>query len=239
MRLVTNEPLIKRNAAIGKYAMIGGMLILIGGLVVSFRPEPQYQFVPFVTLIVGFVLTNIGTYFSNRYTRFRGDQLLENNLKGFDDKYHLYNYRLPTPHFLIAPNGIFALVPKFQRGVVTWNGKRWLHKGSNFFLSLFGQEALGNPVAEAASEAEAAARFLTKKLGEEVPPVQPIIVFCNPEVTVEAKEAPIPAVHVKQLKEYLRKIPKSPTGTGGGGRKSNLTLSPEQITKLNEALGLD
>lgn len=242
MRLVTNDSLIKRNAAIGKYAAIGGLVILVAGLFVSFRPEPELRLVPFVTLALGFVLSNVGIYFSNRYLKYRGDQALESNLKGFDDKYHLYNYRLPTPHFLIAPTGIFALVPKFQRGVVTWDGKRWIHKGSNFFLNLFGQEGLGNPTAEAAGEAEAAAKFLIKKLGDNIPPVQAIVVFCNPEVTVEAKDTPIPAVHIKQLKDYLRKLTKSSTSVttagAGGGRKSGLTLTPDQIAKLDEALGL-
>jgi hypothetical protein len=227
MRLVTNESLIKRNSTIGRYASIAGLVILIGGLLVSFRPEPQYQFIPFVTLIVGFILSNVGIYFSNRYLKYRGDKALENNLKGFDDKYHLYNYRLPTPHFLIAPNGLFALIPKFQRGVVTWNGKRWSHKGGNFFLNLFGQEGLGNPTAEAVAEAQSASKFLVKKLGQGVPPVQAIVVFCNPETTIEAKDAPIPAMHIKQLKEYMRKLPKGPT------------LSSAQISQLNEALGVD
>jgi hypothetical protein len=230
MRLVTNEPLIKRNAAIGKYSATGGLIVLLGGLAVSFfkQNDPQWQFVPFVTLIVGFILSNVGIYYSNRYVRPpRPDQALEAALKGFDDRYHLYHYRASTPHMLICPAGVFALVAKFQSGEVAWDGKRWKQiKGGSFIRSFFGQESLGNPNAEAAGEVESLSHFLAKKIGPDVPPVQAVVVFYSPNVTVNAKDAPVPAVHVKQLKEHLRKLPKGPT------------LSSDQIARLDEALGL-
>ena len=227
MRLITNEPLIKRNAAIGKYCSIGGMLVLIGGLVVSFRQEPEWQYIPFITLIAGFIMSNVGIFFINRYGRpLRSDQALDNGLKGFDDRYHLYHYRTPAPHVLICPAGIFVIVAKFQGGAVTWDGKRWAHKGRSFLLNFFGQEGLGNPNAEAAADAEALSKFLAKKVGDNVPPVQAFIVFYNPEVSVEAGDAPIAALHIKQLKEYVRKLPKGPT------------LANAQIAELDKALGL-
>ena len=77
-----------------------------------------------------------------------------------------------------------------------------------------------------ASEVDTLAKFLAKKLGGDIPPTQAIIVFYNPKAVIEAKDAPLPAMHVKQFKEYLRKLPKGPT------------LSPEQISALNTALGV-
>lgn len=226
MRLITNEPLIKRNAAIGKYAATSGLVILVGGLVVSLF-KPEYQFVPFITLIIGFILSNVGIYFSNRYVRQpRPDKSVEGALKGFDDKYALYQYRLPASHVLVCPSGVFVIVPKFQSGTIAWDGKRWKHKGGSVFLSLFGQEGLGNPNAEAAAEVESLSRYLAKNVEGDLPPAQAIIAFYNPKATIEAKDAPIPAMHVKQLKEYLRKLPKGPT------------LMPAQVEKLDEALGL-
>ncbi len=228
MRLITNEKLITRNAAIGKYSATAGLVILIGGLLVSlFKQGPEYQLIPFYTLIIGFILSNVGIYYSNRFVRApRPDQSLEGALKGMDDRYILYHYRLPTPHVLVCPSGVYALVPKFQSGELLWDGKRWKHKGANIFLSLFGQEGLGNPNAEAASDVETLAKFLAKKVDGDIPPTQAIIVFYNPKAVIEAKDAPIPAMHVKQFKEYLRKLPKGPT------------LSPEQISALNTALGV-
>ncbi|HLF03105.1 MAG TPA: hypothetical protein VI547_14075 [Anaerolineales bacterium] len=245
MRLVTNDSLVKRNATIGKYAMGAGFLILIGGLLVNLNSlnnnNPALQSIPFVSLIVGFILTNIGTHMTNRYGREpRADKTLDGALKGFDDRYHLYNFYLPAPHFLVAPNGLFALVPKFQHGLVRWDGKRWSHKNASFFRSFFGQDNLANPNAEAAADAEAIAKYLAKKIGGDLPPVQAIIVFYHPNVTIEAENPPIPAVHVKQLKEHLRKLGKPATqakeGAGGGAGKR--TLTPEQISRLDEVLGI-
>ena len=233
MRLITNDPLIKRNSTIGKYATTAGLVVLLGGLVISFygRDNATLQLVPFFTLLIGFVLSNLGIYYTNRYRREpRSDKAISNALKGFDDKYHLYNFYLPVPHCLIAPTGIYALTPKFQAGTVQWDGKRWKHKNANLFLSLFGQEGLANPNAEAAADADSLAKFLAKKVGGDLPPVQSIIVFYNEKASIEAENPPIPALHAKQLKEYLRKQGK---GTG-----KQPTLTPEQITKLDQALGL-
>ena len=55
MRLITNDPLVKRNATIGKYAAGAGLIVLLAGLLVSFygRDNPLLQTIPLVTLIVG------------------------------------------------------------------------------------------------------------------------------------------------------------------------------------------
>ena len=245
MRLLTNDPLVKRNSTIGRYAMTGGLAVLVLGLIVSFfgKDNPALQLVPFVTLLIGFGLSNVGIYFSNRYGREpRADKALTAALKGFDDKYHLYNFYLPGPHFLVAPTGIYALTPKFQSGVVQWDGKRWKHKNANVLLTLFGQEGLANPNAESAADADNIAKFLVKKVGGDLPPVQPVIVFYNDKVTIEADNPPIPALHAKQLKEYFRKIGKGPAALSapesGGGGPAARTLSPAQISKLDEALKL-
>lgn len=236
MRLVTNEPLVKRNANIGRYGTTAGLVVLVGGLIISFygRDNPALQTIPFVTLVVGFLLSNAGIYFTSRYGREpRTDKTLAGALKGFDDRYSLYNYYLPAPHFLITPSAIYALTAKQQSGVVQWDGKRWKHKNANFFLTFFGQEGLSNPNAEAAADAENVSKYLTQKIGGEVPPVQSIIVFFNDNVTIEADNPPIPAMHVKQLKEYLRKNVKGGGAKDGAARK---TLSNEQIEKLDEVL---
>jgi hypothetical protein len=235
MRLVTNEPLIKRNATIGNYATTAGLVVLVGGLIVSFygrdNTSAVVQMIPFFTLLIGFILSNLGIYFKNRYGREpRSDVALSAALKGFDDKYHLYNFYLPAPHCLIAPTGVYAITPKFQSGVVQWDGKRWKHKNANVFLSFFGQEGLANPNAEAAADAESLAKFLAKKLGGDIPPVQSLIVFYNDKATIEAENPPIPTLHAKQLKEYLRKL--------GKGSSRQPTLTPEQIAKLDEVLGI-
>lgn len=245
MRLITNDKLVKRNAAIGKYATIAGLVILVGGVVVSLntqaQTDPTYQWIPLGTLIVGFILSNVGTFYMNRFGREpRADTALEGALKGFDDKYRLYNYYLPGSHFLVGPTGLYAITAKAQSGAVEWDGKRWKHKNANVLMSLFGQDSLANPNAEAASDADSIAKFLAKKVGGDIPPVQSIIVFTSPKVTIQAEATPIPAVHLKQLKEHLRRLPKqsSKDASGGGPGGRTGTLTAEQLVKLDEAIGV-
>jgi hypothetical protein len=72
-----------------------------------------------------------------------------------------------------------------------------------------------------------------------------LIVFYNPNAKVEANDPPIPALHVKQLKDHLRSLgkgaAKSKDGQGGGGdpgSKRRGTLSPDQIARIDQAIGL-
>jgi hypothetical protein len=160
---------------------------------------------------------------------------LESALKGFDDKYRLYNYYLPGSHFLVAPTVLYAITPKAQAGEVQWDGKRWKHKNANVLMSIFGQDSLANPNAEAASDADSIAKFLAKKVGGDIPPIQSVIVFTSPKVNIQADAPPIPAVHLKQLKEHLRRVPKQSTKDGAGARSG--TLTAEQLAKLDEVIG--
>jgi hypothetical protein len=246
MRLVTNEKLIKRNAAIGRYASLAGLIVLVSGLVFNFivppggtpnlpseqlnalLSRPEAQFVPLITLVVGFLLSNLGIMYSNRWVRPpRPDEALDAALKGLDDRHVLYHYRLPAAHVLVAPSGVYALLPKRQGGAISFQDGKWKQTGHNRFLAFFGQDALGNPTAELAAEVAALEKFLAQKLPEVEAPVKGIIVFTNVSVTVAADDAPAPALHTKKLKEYIRRQPKGPT------------LSKALVAQLEEQIGLD
>jgi hypothetical protein len=48
-------------------------------------------------------------------------------------------------------------------------------------------------------------KLLAKSLGEsEIPQVQAALVFMNEQVDIQAEGAPIPALKLKQLKDFLR-----------------------------------
>ena len=221
MKRITNESLIKRNSRIGVGAHLGGLLILVGGMAVTFL-QPQRADLSLAALLTGFVLANIGIYFTNRYGRSpRPDQALDAALKGLDDQYLIVHYYLGNGHALFAPAGIFALVPKFQGGHVSYDGKRWHHSGVSWFRKFFAQESLGNPTLEGHAEAQSLQDRLKRLLkGEEAPPVKPIIVFTNEESAVEADSAPVPVLHGQKLKEYIRHLPK---GVG---------LNPSQLDRV-------
>jgi hypothetical protein len=152
---------------------------------------------------------------------------LEDALKGLDERYTLYNYRLGAAHVLVGPGGVSILLPKYQYGPITYQKGKWLAPAvRRGFLGLFSNDPLGNPSAEAEIEMDALKRFLHKRAPEiEIAP-QALIVFMSPRAELSAKESPIPAVHVKQLKEYVRRMPK------------NATLSAMQLAELETRLGL-
>jgi hypothetical protein len=231
MRIFTNIPLVKRNVAIGKYGFGAGMLLLVGAFVINLlalnRPNDvtliSYVFAAF---LLGFALTSVGTIFQNRWGR-RPDHGLEDALKGLDERYTLYNYRLGAAHVLTGPGGVVVLYPKYQYGPITVQKGKWLAPSMRRgFLGLFNNDPLGNPSAEAAYEIDALTKFLKKNAPEvEVAP-QAVIVFMSPRAEVSAKESPVPALHVKQLKEHVRRLPK---GSG---------LNATQIAELETKLGL-
>ena len=105
MRLITHQSLVKRNIWIGKYAFIAGMVLLVGAFAINLyalgQPQnPQLIVYAFAAFLTGFTLTNLGTFFNNRWGR-RPDKGLADALRGLDDRYTLYNYRLGAAHVLI------------------------------------------------------------------------------------------------------------------------------------------
>ena len=215
MRIITDEKLVKRNTQIGKYSLLAGTVLLVGALIINLlalsRPA-EYTLITYVIVafFVGFTLTNIGTIFNNRWGR-RPDRGLAESLKGLDDRYTLYNYRLGAAHVLAGPPGVIVLRPKFQIGPIFFDGKKWQNPGAKrVMLGLFNPDSIGNPVLEAAGEVDSLNRFLKKRAPDLQIAPQAAIVFLSPTAEVQAKESAIPALHYKQLKDYVRKLPKDP-----------------------------
>ena len=231
MRLITNQNLVKRNLWIGKYAFIAGMALLVGAFAINLyalsQPQnPQLVLYAFAAFLTGFTLTNLGTFFNNRWGR-RPDKGLADALRGLDDRYTLYNYRLGASHVLVGPSGVHVLLPKYQSGPIAFANGKWANPGQSrgLFFGLMARDPLGNPAVEAAAEAEGLSHFLKKRAPELDLAPQPLIVFLHPRAEVDAKDSPVPAVYFKQLKEHLRRHPKGPT------------LSPLAQTELEQKLG--
>jgi len=214
MRIITPLKLVNRNVKIGQYASGAGMLLLLGALVLNITsitrtPDPRIMTYVFLAFIVGFTCTNLGLYFRNRWGR-RPDQGLGDGLKGLDERYTLYNYRLGASHVLVGPSGVMIFIPKYQGGPVAYMSGKWINpSGPRGFARLFAADSLGNPVAEAEAEVENFKRFIKKRAPEMSVEPQAAIIFMHPRAEISAKESPIPALHVKQLKEYVRRLSKS------------------------------
>jgi len=216
MRLVTHTKLVQRNLTIGRYAFIAGMVLLVAALGVNIyaisRPqETQLVLYALGSFLVGFTCTNIGTVINNRWAR-RADQGLGEALKGLDDRHTLYNYRLGAAHVLVGPGGVTVLVPKYQTGAIAYTNGKWLNPGApRGFFSFGARDPLGDPAAEAAAEVNGLTAFLKKRAPDIAVAPQALIVFMNPRAEISAKDSPVPALHVKQLKDHIRRLPKGPT----------------------------
>ena len=68
MKTVTNAKLIKRNAKIGQYTSLGALVVLGIGLYFSFAMKEKYIY-SFVALILGFLMSQVGINFTNRWGR--------------------------------------------------------------------------------------------------------------------------------------------------------------------------
>jgi hypothetical protein len=204
MRVTTNSKLIKRRAKFGTYASLGGIAILAGGMIASFRPNTVW--LSLIALVAGFVLAQYGNYNLRRWGRSpRPDQILEESLKGFDDKYHYYAWSLAAPYVLLTPHGLYSFITRDQNGEVTVNGANWKTKFSlGRALLMFSQEGLGNPTQEAQAHAAKLQDWIRAKLPDVPVSVQPAIVFIDPRAQLQVNEPVVPVLDPKSIKKWLR-----------------------------------
>ena len=215
MQVYRNDSYIQKRAKLGRYANLGGMGILLFGLIVNLTMQVEGMLLSMLALIIGFALYQVGMYYTLRFGRpERPDQVLVKTLKGFDNRYSLFQFTSPAGNVLVTPQACLVFALKMQSGSISYESGKWKHNlgWQKFFLWLAG-DSLGNPTKEAVLEVDQLARYINKKLpGVEVP-LQPVIVFANPSAVVEAGECPIPALHHKKLKDWLR----------GPGKAGNLS----------------
>ena len=228
MKVLTNEKLIKRNGRLGQIATFSGLLVLVGGMFVSFR-YPNFSAFAWVALLIGFALSQIGLYFGNRWGRRpRPDELIDQGLKGLSDQYSIYHYSSPAAHFLVGPSGLWVIMPFHQVGKIVYEKGRWKQKGGSFmqrYLRIFAQEGLGRPDMEAASEVESVFKFMKKNFPEEtIPDPRPVLVFTSEKAELEVEGAPLLTIPMKKLKETIRK-----------STKEN-PIPPVLLTQINELL---
>lgn len=213
MKIIKNEKLIARNSKLGNWISIAALAILGGGMYISFS-KPELFVYSVVSLLVGYILTQVGMYMSNRWGRSpRPDEKIDAGLKGLHSDFSMYHYVTPTPHLLVGPAGVWVLIPMHQNGKVEFNGKRWKLSGGGFiqsYMKIFGQEGLGKPELQANAEIESVKKYFEKHLdGQQVPEVKALLVFTHDKIEVEASDSPIPALKLKQLKEFIRQEAKN------------------------------
>ncbi len=228
MNVVIDEKLIKRNAKIGQILTIVSLATLGAGMFITFR-NPEMLAVSIGALLLGFLLSQVGIYFTNRWGRSpRPDEQISLALKGLDKRYALYHYQTPASHVLVGPAGIWVLIPKHQRGTITYRKNRWKQSGGGIlqnYLKVFAQEGIGRPDLEIQSDIEGIEKFLGKRLeGIEIPKIQAALVFSHPDADIQADDAPVPTLPAKKLKDMIRNTAKEKS------------LSPLMVTAIQNAI---
>src|SRR5829696_9733115 len=208
MKTIKNENLIKRNAQIGSWTTLAALVVLGLGMYLSFTRPELFTF-SLIALVLGFTLTQVGMYMGNKFGRSpRPDEKLDAGLKGLQNEFVMYHYTTPASHLLVGPAGVWVVMPYHQRGQVEFKKNRWRVSGGGFlqsYMRLFGQEGLGRPDIEIDSEIKSVRKHLSKQLDEaEIPEINALMVFTNDDIEVDGADAPIPALKLKQVKEFMR-----------------------------------
>lgn len=208
MIIVRDEKLIKRNGRIGQWTSLGALGVLGVGIYISIQ-HPQLFIYSLAAMIVGFLMTQVGLSFSNRWGRSpRPDEQLDAALKGLPSDTAIYHYVAAVPHLLVGPMGLWVLLPYHQRGRVAFEKNRWRLSGGGFlqgYMRIFGQEGIGRPELEAAYQVESVVKELSRRLGEgTAPPVNAALVFSSPDVEIVPNDSSIPALPIKKLKDFMR-----------------------------------
>jgi hypothetical protein len=208
MQIVTDHERIARGARLGKIATFVGLGILVGGLVISLvLQDTPLLWLSFACLLLGLVVSSVGTMNMNRWVREpRADQALAQGLKGFDDRFRLYNYSLPAPHVLLGPQGLFVLTALGQEGNIHYGGTKFRRDFSlGRALRFMAEEGLGKPFSEGDSQVEALQEALAGHDGAEGVEIHNILVFYNPRAQLDVSHPPRPVVVPKGLKKAIRK----------------------------------
>jgi len=211
MKIISNEKLIKRNKKIGQYTTFVALAVLGIGLYFSFA-QPEKISVTFGALLVGFLLTQVGVFYGNRWGRSpRPDELVTASLKGLGETYSLYHYTAGIPHLLAGPTGLWAVIPNSAAGKISFDESkgRFRQKGGSIYMKIFGQDSVGRPESDAQYTISDLKKWINKKASDiNLPEPKAVVVFLNAKAEVDAQNAPIPAMHVEKLKDFIRKQPK-------------------------------
>ncbi len=212
--IIRNEKHIESRRRIGLVASFAGMGVLLGGLLLTLFNQTNVTLttVALLSLPVGWILSQIGLYFANRYVRRpRPDESIDEGLSKIGKAgrgLRIYHYVLPAPHVILSPAGIITMVAKYQSGDIVVEGRKWKQTGVGVLRRLFGQEGLGNPSLEAEYQIKQIAQFISREvpdLAEEDLPIGALVVFTAKTTgSLDLRQADFPAMHYSKLSGFWK-----------------------------------
>lgn len=259
MRVETNSKLVRRNKKITQYLFYFSFGVLIVGLFIGFRPstnpeDPNFTatlLLQALVLPVAVVASLVSVRMTNQWLRQpRPEHAIRDALKGINKKSVLYNYyHFPARHVLIAPQGVFAMVTRFQEGRYVVNGDHWERVGGFGPLRILRGDSIGKPNEEAQRAADH-----VRELLEPIAPdleVQPLVIFVDPRARLEVNDPIVPVLHADEkqepnLKDYMRDLAQQQKQKAAGEpsskkrgkqpkQETGFVIAPDQIEELARA----
>ncbi len=200
-QISTNEQFVEQRTRVGRYASLGGLAVIFAGLMASFNNQ---ILLAYGALLLGFILSNTGAYFLNRWG-LKAHEKLGAALKGLDKRYRLYNFLLPVPNALLTPYGVIVFLVKNQDGQIVGGDKGW-RQGSSLLriFRAFSTEPLGDPPKDLALQKQKMREFISRELSEVKIPVEGYIVFTNPRASVTLENVAEPVIVLRQQPDALK-----------------------------------
>lgn len=208
MIVLRDEQRVARLARLGQILSLAGLAVLVLGLLFIFIADNELVFIyQLIALTVGFVLSQIGLYYTHRYQRKpRPDETLDRAAGKYARKDgRMYHFELPAEHVLLLPSAVIVFILQFQTGNISVEGDDWRQTGLGI-RGWFGQERLGNPSRTAEKEMAKMQTFIAAQAPTATDaPIFPIIVFTSDTIgTLNTENCTIPAMYHKKLAGYLR-----------------------------------
>lgn len=237
MKIIKNDKLIDRNAKISNYLSIGSLIVMAGVIYFAIQTlsgDPnkitlQNQYLLIGLVVVSMLLTSVGNQMSKNFGRSpRPDERIDAALKGLPGDTTVYHYTTPASHLLVGPAGIWVIIASTVLGKASYSKNRWRLSGGGFaqgYLRFFGQEGIGRPDVEADSDIKSLRKEFARHMDvEQIPLISALLVFTDENVELDTADAPMPAMKVKQIKDFMRQ------------KAKEKPLSAEEIERIKSIL---
>ncbi len=216
MRIFLNEQRLKRNRQMATIMFFASLVILLGGLLVSYtvtNSDPNLMVIPLIAMPIGLFTTWWSVRLTNQYVRKpHAEDVMQAAFKGVSAHSVAYHYLFKANHVLICQQGVYSFLTRFQDGVFRVQGDRVTNLRARGpiggLLTVMRQEQIGKPIAEAQLSAAELQEVLDDAL-KETPGgapinvvVQPVVVFLSEKARLDIQAPPpIPVVLAQPNKD--------------------------------------
>jgi hypothetical protein len=204
MKILLDRQRLSRRARLAHAASLGGMLAMLLSVAIPLW-HPSFATASLILLLAGLAVSMLGIAAANRWVkRPRPEDVIRLALKGLPENHRLYHYLLPAEHVLLTPSGMVVIHPVTLDGAFRYRDGKWHQRFSISRAMRFVVEpALGDPIAQAKSEALALSEFLAERIPDVTPVISPIVLFTHPAAVLDVPASDIPVCGPDRLRRRL------------------------------------